>query len=208
MVMHSSNKVGVVQWISFALSVLAFVISAVIAYMTTFSGPDIQVSVSSPQWVLEGQLRIKLTCVFSNRGARSGVIDDVMLRLESQDDATKWLLYPLVEVDERKFWESEEPGDREKAESSVYPVWVAGKQSQVVTYLFVPLPDHPDFPYRGIKPHKFKFVLMTRSNGKWEWERQPPATIVLSKDTLDKMSPSGTMQDYFEEFDRARHEIK
>jgi hypothetical protein len=204
MAAHSSNSVGIVQWISLALSLVAFLMSALVAYMSTLSGPDIAVSVSSPQWVMRGkQIQIKLTCVFSNRGARSGVVEDVMLPLESEDDATRWLFYPGIQVDDTKFLEADSKGIM----GTVYPVSIAGKQTQAVTYLFLPMLQHPDFPYGEIKPHKFRFVVMTRSNGSHRWKKQPPATVVLSQDALNAIQTGTTMQQYPEEFDHARREI-
>jgi hypothetical protein len=204
MAAHSPNTAGIVQWTSLALSVVAFLMSALVAYMSTLSGPDIAVSVSSPQWVMRNsQIQIKLTCVFANRGARSGVVEDVMLRLESEDDATRWLFYPGIQIDDTKFLEADPKGIM----GTVYPVSIAGKQTQAITYLFLPMLQHPNFPYGEIKPHKFRFVVMTRRNGSHRWKKQPPVTVVLSQSALNAIQTGTTMQQYPEEFDHARREI-
>jgi hypothetical protein len=201
----SSVTVGTVQWISLAFSFVALITSAIVAYTSTLSGSDIQVSVSSPQWVMRDKtIQVKLTCVFSNRGARTGVVEDVMLRLESEDDTTRWLFYPGLRVDDTKFLEADAKGIM----GTVYPVSIAGKQTQAVTYLFLPMLKHPNFPYGEINPHKFRFVVMTRSNGCRRWKKQPPVTVVLSQDTLNAIQTGTTMQQYPEEFDQARRNIK
>jgi len=205
------------------LSLVALAVSLATAYFTSLSGPDIRVFVSSPQWVMrpvkigefpnkkaESQLGLKVTCGFSNHGARNGVIEDILLRLESQD-GTRWLFYPGVQLDDAKFLEAGPANPPEAIKGVIgtfYPVSVVGKQSQVATYLFMPMLRHPNFPFGDLTPHRFNVSVLTRSNDDREWKTQQTFTVVLNQSAIEDIRNGTTMQLFPEELDSARREVR
>jgi len=215
---------GTGQAISLTSSVVALVVSLTVAYFSTLSAPDIRVFVSAPQWFMGSiqtgdypnqksgkQLAIKLTCAFSNHGARNGVIEDVMLRLESLDDSTRWLFYPGVQVDDAKFLSSDSPVPPTATKGLIgtfYPVSVPGKQSQLSTYLFLPMLKHPNFPFQDVKPHKFRVGVLARESGDQKWTTQQTFTADLSQGTLDFIQTGATLQQFPDELDQARRDIR
>jgi len=202
--------------VALGCSLAALFISVLVAYFSTLSPPDIQTSVSSPIWAMTSdpsgnkQLAINLACAFSNHGARNGVVEDVMLRLESLDDSTRWLFYPGLQVDEAKFLSSDSPVPPTSVKGLIgtfYPVSVPGKQSQQSSYLFLPMLKHPNFPFLGAKPHKFRVTVLTRANGEQEWRTQQTFTDNLPQSTLDFIQTGATLQQFPDEFDQARRDI-
>lgn len=211
-----SRITAVLPWVNLAIAITALLIS----YSVSLSHPDIRVSASAPQWVMrpmqlgdtptKNNAAIKLTCAFSNLGARNGVVDDILLRLESQDDATRWLFYPAVQLDDTKFLSSDIPTPPNAIKGLIatfYPVAVPGRQSQVVTYLFIPMLKHPDFPFQDFSPHKFKVEVLTRSNGTREWVTQETFTVTLDQQSLDKIHAGITLQQFPDEMDQLRRDV-
>lgn len=196
----------------------------VFSYRASLSAADIVVDISPPQWAMRPvqlgdspnsqsahSLVIKLTCAFSNRGARNGVVNDILLRLESMDDSTRWLFYPAVQVDDLKFLSSNAPvpaNSMKGMTGSVYPVAVAGKQSQVSTYVFLPMLKHPNFPYVEIKPHRFRAAVLTRTNGQHSWDAQQTFTVNFDQQTIDQINSGVVMQLFPDELDELRREVK
>jgi hypothetical protein len=114
------------------------------------------------------------------------------------------LFYPAITVDDAKFLEGEPKGIM----GSVYPVVVAGKQSQVITYLFIPMLKHPDFAYGEIAPHKFRVAVLTRTNGDQSWKTQEQLTLDFSKQVIESINKGGVFFQYPDELDGLRRQIK
>jgi len=217
------STTGILPFVNLGLSLIALAVSLLTAYLTSLSGPDIKVFVSSPQWVMrhvktgelpnkraENQLGIKVTCGFSNHGARNGVVEDILLRLQSQDDGTKWLFYPTVQLDDAKFLEGgpANPPDAIKGIiGTFYPMSIVGRQSQVATYLFMPMLQHPNFPFGDLKPHRFNVSVLTRSDDERDWKTQQTFTVVFDQNAIDEIRNGATMQLFPEELDSARRDV-
>jgi hypothetical protein len=203
---------SVIPWIALVISVCSLVLS----YFTSLSASNIVVDVSAPQWVMRHiqlgnitnqiptSIAVKLTCAFSNKGARTGVVNDLLLKLESLDDLTRWLFYPGIQVDDTKFLEADPKGIM----SSVYPVTVAGKQSQVSTYLFIPMLQHPNFPYGEIRPHKFRATVLMRTNGDHDWKPQQVFVVDFSQQIIDQIKTGMVLQQFPDELDQLRRDVK
>jgi hypothetical protein len=209
---ESAKSSQIIPWIALTVSICSLIVS----YSTSLSAADFAINVSAPQWAMRAirlgdqpnqqpsTLTIKLTCAFSNKGARTGVVNDLLLRLEAVDDRTKWLFYPAIQVDDAKFLGGEPKG----VMGSVYPVTVAGKESQVFTYLFLPMLNHPDFTFGEIKPHKFRVAVLARTNGHDSWTTQQSFTLDLGQDVIESISRGMVMQQFPDEFDGFRRGVQ
>jgi hypothetical protein len=93
-----------------------------------------------------------VTFSFTNSGARTGVVEDVLLRVRSEEGLDKWLFRPALQIDNSKMM-STKTVESPKIPSSLvgvslpnavmgsfYPVAVAGKQSVTFTRRLA-LPD-------------------------------------------------------------------
>jgi capsule polysaccharide export protein KpsE/RkpR len=133
------------------LSIAISVIALIFSYFGFLSSPDIKVFVSAPSWVIrstksensttDNQLWITLTSAFSNHGARNGIVGDILLRLESQDDATKRgtiLAQRLMTKSfRRRSADSTESSQGHGGDFCAY--FRHGKQSLTGTYIFLPM---------------------------------------------------------------------
>ena len=142
---------------------------------------------------------------------RNGVVDDILIRLDSLDDSTRWIFYPAVQVDDTKFLSSDPPVPADALKGLVatfYPVSVPGKQSQVASYLFIPMLKHPNFPFGQIKPHTFRVSVITRSDGNVNLVTQQVFTDVLSDVAIAQIKTGAVYQQFPDELDQLRRDIK
>jgi hypothetical protein len=184
------------------IALLVSLFSLAVSFWTSFSPADIGLSVSSPQWILRAEgykplktgkeeaqprLMLKLTCSFSNKGARTGVIENVALKFQSEDRNAKWLFSPYLVVDDAKMiserWES-----LNWAKGSFYPVAVPGKQTVALTYIFFPESDLPNFNNVKLAPHRFKATVLSWAAGEEAWREQQSFTINFDQDLIDEIS--------------------
>lgn len=176
-------------------------LSLSISYCSSFSGPDIRLSASPPAWrwapfelntvgqaapspaAQSSALWMTATCAFTNLGARGGVVDNVSVRFESEDDTTRWLFAPYAVI---------EGVASKHFKDSFYPLTVPGKQSVSLTYLFFPENGLNDFQYPQLNPHRFKVSFLTWADGDSHWRTQQQFTIDLDSDVVAQLA-SGTL---------------
>jgi hypothetical protein len=87
------------NWLSVALSILAFLVSFIALYRSGLSPFEPMIALGKPTWRLERYrggpnllLRIDIPLVLINLGARAGIVDDMLLKLRGPNRT--WELIP------------------------------------------------------------------------------------------------------------------
>ena len=193
------------RWVPLAISIAALAVS----FWNSFSPANISISLSSPQLVLrpltvravnggisgsevpQALLGLKFTCAFSNSGAQNGIVENMAVRFQSEDDQTKWLFSPYMVVDDAKFlggsW-----NDLTWLKSSFYPITVPGKQTAALSVLFFSESGLPGFKSVEIRPHRFKVTILTWTSGSSSWHEQQTFTLNFDQDVIRFIS-AGTI---------------
>jgi len=150
------------DWLALGVAAMSMVIALTVAWFSALSPADISVRLNSVQFggrfgESSGQsskhsLMVVATCAFANNGARSGQIDMLALRFDSQDDSTQWLYTPYVVVDDARLVPQLIPS---AIKSRFSPVVLPGKQTATYTYMF--FTDDTTL----LAPHKFKVSLFS-----------------------------------------------
>jgi hypothetical protein len=190
--------------VSATLGVAGFFVSLTalgLSLWNTFQPADIALAVSSPQWVLidsdpatvaNVQLNplLKLTCTFSNTGARTGVVEYFVVRFVS-DDGTKWLYSPYFTVDDSK-WMTENWRKGNWREGMFSPITVTGKQTIQTTYLLFPESGLANFSNVALTPHKFTVSVLTWESGNDMWRERGEFHIDFSQSAINAIKSGGT----------------
>ncbi len=222
------HAVANVSW-SFIISVVALVLSGWVAYTDTFSAPHVLLSFNEPAWIrlnaapgsttgeASGLVGIVATCSFTNTGARTGIVEDVLLRVQSDDGAEKWLFFPLFQIDNSKMLAPKQLPGAPAAEIGIdltnalsgrfYPVAVSGKQSVAFTYLFQPVLDVPNFKYAKLTPHSYQITALSRMAGENAYTESQQLTVKILPHSIDIINSQGILQVQGEEVHKARSAV-
>ncbi len=176
--------------LSITISVIALIISLITLYLTYLEPPKIQVSVSSPTWLgtlnTQDAIALKLTCVISNLGSRNGVVEDVVLIVESEEKKKTFLFSPVVVVDDHTFYQTR--ATSKQWVSGVFrPVPVSPHESIVITLLFHPETNNPTFPFDSLSPGTYRISVRTRRSGDTGWKQHQVFTVLFTQQTINNM---------------------
>src|SRR5207244_10888684 len=142
------------------------------------SGPDISVVASSPTWVWRDNYLIKLTLTFVNSGARAGVVEDMILRFESEDGGVRCLYSLLAVVNEERFIQPRSQPDTNWVKSSFYPIAIGGRQSISESVIFNYSPSNLDRNLSGFAPNRLRVLLLTeQADHRRSWSRQATFSV-------------------------------
>jgi len=131
------------------------------------------------QSVEKPSLWMTMTCTFANAGARTGVVDNIAVKMESADDTTNWLFSPYAVLDSVT---------SKHMKDSFYPLTVPGKQTASLTYLFFGETGLSGFDEVQLTPHRFKMTLFTWTDGETRWREQQQFGINFDKDVVGQLA--------------------
>jgi hypothetical protein len=189
-------------WVAFGLSLFALVVSV----WSSFSPANVKVDVSAPVWISrDNALGVKLACVFSNTGARTGIVSDLVLQIDGEDRAAHFLFFPVTVIDETQFTLEAKP-DIKWAKGIFYPVAVQGKQSLVLSFIFIAY-HNTNFTAEKIVPQKYTVTVLTRLNTSTNYDKQQIFTVNLDRRVLETLQ-RGTMVEASSDLDSPRDLIK
>ena len=201
--MRTTENPSALAKLSFILSTIALLVS----FWSSFSPANVEVAVNSPVWIARGAaLGIKLTCVFANSGARTGIINDILLKMEGKDGTSAFLFFPVTVIDETQFTLEAKP-DVKFVKGPFYPIGVQGKQTLVLSFIFIQYTNNPNFKSAKIDPQEYKLTVLTRSGTFKTYDLQQSLTVNLEQGALDTLR-QGTMVQVNSDLDKPRDLVK
>jgi len=226
---EEKHKNGSLLSPSLFISIGALLLSAWVAYTSTLSPPDVHVSFSDPVWIHLGDLPTKedspgevglvLTCSFTNTGARNGVVEDVLLRIQSEDGSENWLFFPIFQIDASKVLLAREvPSPSPTSIVGVqlmnalsgifYPVGVPGRSSVALTYLFKPVRDLAALKYTKLTPHTYEIAALVRMAGEDGYKRTQTISVKIVPHSIDIINSGQSLQIQSDQEHNARSYVK
>jgi hypothetical protein len=182
------------------ISVLSLIIAGLALWNTSLAAPDIKASTGSVTFrgKLPAQVRpedantptvqvtLKLTCNFSNLGARSGGLADIVLEFKGDKNNFRSLFIPMFVVDDEKYFAAKllQQPDIYWTKGSFSPIELPGKQSVVETVLFVP----DEAATSGVfSSDTYRLIVFTREAGKDRWTNQQTLEFAINQATIDSL---------------------
>jgi hypothetical protein len=179
-------------------SIFLSVFALCVSFWSSFSPSSVEVVVNSPVWIGRNNgLGLKLTCVFANSGAQTGIVTDILLKMEGKDKTSAFLFFPTMVIDETEFTMEAKP-DIKFLKGPFYPVAVQGRQSSVLSFVFAKYSGNPNFQSVNITPQEYKFTVLTKMGTSTKYETQQSFTVNLNQDSIRTLMQGTMVQEDFD----------
>jgi len=197
---------------------IALIISVILAWRNYLSPFHVNIFCGYPRLeplplkLEDGSTVIRFSAIlplyFTNSGAREGVISDIILVVNS--DQNGWLFHPFFYT---KYSMTTEPalGTKLTEDSSnepFYPVHLAGK-SKVYKSIVFSLLKHERFPLgtNPLSPGKYSFTVKTLEAGKNDYETRLVFNITLNNEQINQLSTGNYLIPFLDEVKDKREKL-
>jgi hypothetical protein len=197
---------------------IALIISVILAWKNYLSPFHIEIFCGYPRLeplpckLEDGSTVTRFSAIlplyFTNTGAREGVIRDIVLVVNS--DQNEWLFHPFFYT---KYSISTEPAlgtklIKDPSNEPFYPVYLAGK-SEVHKSIVFSLLKHDRFPL-GTNPlstGKYSFTLKTLEAGKRDYETKLVFDVTLNNEQVNHLSAGNYLIPFLDEVKDKREKL-
>jgi len=203
--LHSSVEgEATTAMISIIISIVALIVSGIVAWKNYLSPLRLSVYSGSPRLepcplkLIGGgeviRFAVVLPLYFVNRGAQDGIIRDIILIVNSGQSA--WLFYPGFYC---KYSVSTEAtlGKRlteDPSNEPFYPIHLQGKETLYKPIVFFPVGDNKKFPLGDapLLPGKYTFQVKTLDAKKKDYELKCTFHVTLNEKTTREFASSAS----------------
>jgi hypothetical protein len=198
---------------------IALIISVILAWQNYLSPFHVEVFCGNPRLeslplkLEDGSKAVRFAPIlpfyFTNSGAREGVISDIILVVNS--DQNEWLFQPFFYTKYSMKTESalgtkltEDPSNE-----PFYPVHLGGKSKVYKSVVFAPL-KHERFPLgtNPLSPGKYSFTLKTLEVGKKHYETKLAFKITLGSEQINQLSAGSYLIPFLDEVKEKREKLR
>jgi hypothetical protein len=115
-------------------------------------------------------------------------------------------VFPSDSLDETQFTLEAKP-DVKFVRGPFYPIGVQGKQTLVLSFIFIQYTNNPNFKSAKIDPQEHKLTVLTRTGASKTYDQQQSFIVNLDQGALDTLR-QGTMVQVNSDLDKPRDLVK
>ena len=190
---------------SIIISIIALIVSGIVAWKNYLAPFKLSLHSGAPRLercpveLIDGRAVMRFAVVlplyFVNKGARDGIISDIVLIVRSGQNA--WLFYPAFYC---KYSVSTEPTlgmmlTKDPSNEPFYPPHLQGKETLYKPIVFPPVSSSKKFPLgdKPLLPGKYTFQVMILETLKKDYEVKLTFHITLSEEKISEFESSPSL---------------